>query len=63
MGPVSKLLEGNLKTEFHSPAMHFVGDAVLVAASDNTTGGPHMGSLRLRSLTLEWLRRWAEADP
>lgn len=55
--PVSKLLEGDLKTEFHYPAIHFVGDAVLVAYSYNTTGGPHMGSLRVRRLTLDWLRR------
>lgn len=55
--PVSKLLEGDLQTEFHDPAIPFVGDAVLVAYSDNTTGGPHMGSLRVRRLTRDWLRR------
>lgn len=54
--PVSKLLEGDLKTEFHYPAIHFVGDAVLVAYSFNVTGGPHMGSLRIRRLTLDWLQ-------
>ena len=55
--PGSKLLEGDLKTEFHYPAIHFVGDAVLVTYSYNTTGGPHRGSLRVRRLTLDWLRR------
>lgn len=55
--PVSKLLEGDLKTEFHYPAMHFVGDAVLVAYSFNVTGGPHMGSLRVRRLALGGLQR------
>ncbi|MBL9194939.1 MAG: hypothetical protein JNJ82_21465, partial [Opitutaceae bacterium] len=46
----------DLKTEFHYPAIHFVGDAVLVAYSFNVTGGPHMGSLRIRRLTLDWLQ-------
>lgn len=55
--PAAKLLEGDLHGEFHYPAIHFVGDSVLVAYSFNPSGGPHLGSLRIRRLNLAWLQQ------
>ena len=50
-----KVIEGDLDGAFAYIAIHFVGDSVLLGYSSGKAHGPHLGSLRIRKLSLAWL--------
>ena len=50
-----KLLENDPNGEFAYIAVHFVGDSVLLGYSAGQTGKGHLGSLRIRRVSLAWL--------
>ena len=54
--PVKKLLEGDLNGAFAYPAIHFIGDAVLLSYNTGAADGPHLGGLRIRRVALSWLQ-------
>jgi sialidase-1 len=53
--PQRKLLEGDLEGAFAYIAIHFVGDSVLLGYSAGKARGAHLGSLRIRKVSLSWL--------
>jgi Neuraminidase (sialidase) len=55
--PIRKLIEGDIHGEFSYAAIAFVGGDVLIAynAEDKTT--PHLGTLRIRRVSMSWLRQ------
>ena len=55
--PQRKLIESDPEGRYHYTAIHFVGDAVLLAycAGDNKVGD--LNRLRIRRIPLDWLRQ------
>jgi sialidase-1 len=55
--PIRKVIEGDIHGQFSYTAIYFVGREAWIAynAEDRTT--PHLGTLRMRRLALDWLRR------
>jgi sialidase-1 len=55
--PIRKLIEADIHGEFSYAAIAFVGGDVLIAynAEDKTT--PHLGTLRIRRVSMSWLRQ------
>ena len=53
--PQRKLIEGDLGGAFAYTAIHFAGDSVLFGYSAGKAHGPHLGSLRIRRVSLSWL--------
>jgi len=51
-----KRLESDLQGAFAYTAIHFVGDSVLLGYSAGKAHGAHLGSLRIRRLSLSWLQ-------
>jgi hypothetical protein len=54
--PARKLLEGDVKGQYAYPAIHFVGDNVLIAYSAEPSDQVgHLGELRIRRIAKSWI--------
>src|SRR5262249_6865787 len=55
--PRRKLIEGDPDGSFHYAAIHFVGNAVLLAYCAGDTKIGALNRLRIRRIDLDWLRK------